>query len=359
MASITSIHWGTGPDGKAVRLFTLRNNNGVETSITNYGGRIQTLIVPDRDGTFGDVVLGYDTLQEYLDHHGAYGAFIGRFGNRIAGAKFELGGNPYQLFANNGPNCLHGGKVGFHMRTSDARPIESVDGVPGAVALELRYLSADGEEGFPGNLEIKLTYTLTSQNALVIDYLATTDKDTVVNLTNHSYFNLAGAGNGDILGHELQISAGAYLPTDSVLIPTGELRPVAGTPFDFRVPHAIGERINSDDIDIAQGHGYDHNFVIRTKPKDVPELISWVRDPISGREMETWSTEPGVQLYTMNTGKDSVPGKSGKIYPNHGAFCLETQHFPDSPNQPLFPTTTLHPGDEYKSTTIYKFAVNR
>ena len=329
----------------------------MEAAITNYGGAVVSLKVPDRNGTLEDIVLGYDSADGYVADKAFFGAIIGRYGNRIARAQFTLDGKTYTLAKNNGENSLHGGIKGFNKALWTAKGIPAKDGQ----ALELTYLSKDGEEGFPGNLNVRVIYTLTDANELKIEYFATTDKKTVVNLTNHSYFNLLGVGPGmgDILGHMLMIEADKFTPVDSGLIPTGELRDVAGTPFDFRKPTAIGARINADDEQIKLGGGYDHNFVLRRKAGEGISLAARVVEPASGRVMEVWTTEPGVQFYTGNFLDGSAHGKGGVAYAKRSAFCLETQHFPDSPNQPKFPSVVLSPGAGYQTTTIYKFSVEK
>src|SRR5579863_8527316 len=325
-ANINRSVFGKMADGQTIDLFTLTNQDGMKVAVTNYGGRIVSILVPDRTGKMADVVLGYDKLDGYLGNDPFFGALVGRYGNRIAKARFSLDGVEYKLAANNGPNSLHGGIKGFDKQVWKAHEI------PGArPALELTYLSRDGEEGFPGNLSVKVVYTLAEANELRIDYTATTDKDTVLNLTNHSYFNLAGQGNGDILKHVLMINADRFTPVDSTLIPTGELRSVAGTPLDFREPTAIGARIDSGDEQIRFGKGYDHNFVLNRGAH--LKLAARVTEPESGRVLEVMTTQPGVQFYTGNFLDGTVHGKGGKAYARRSAFCLETQHFPDSPNQ--------------------------
>lgn len=330
----------------SLKSFTLTNANGVKMEVTNYGGRIVSLFVPDKDGKAEDVVLGYDSLRQYLTGNLYFGAMIGRYGNRIAKGKFSLNGKEYQLALNNGANALHGGPRGFHQVYWNVVPKEN--------SLEMTYRSADGEENYPGNLSVKVTYSLTDKNEVVIDYEATTDAETIVNLTHHSFFNLAGAGNGDILDHELTIAAEQFCPVDSGLIPSGELKKVKGTPFDFSSPHKIGERINQLDEQLKYGKGYDHNWVLTKKANEL-SLAAKVREPKSGRTMEVWTTEPGLQFYSGNflDGKDV--GKGNKAYAYRTAFCLEAQHFPDSPNHANFPTTVLKPGEVYKQKTIYKF----
>ncbi len=335
---------------KKVELFTLKNSSGMTVQITNFGGRVTELWVPGKGGHFDNVVLGYATYDDYLKSNDSYyGALIGRYGNRIGKAEFSLNDSVYRLAANNGGNHLHGGIRGFHQVIWDA--VLSDD-----KTLLLSYLSPDGEEGYPGNLQVNVTYTLTEDNELEIEYSAVTDKPTPVNLTHHSYFNLKGAGNGDINNHILQIHADHYTPVDRGLIPTGEIAPVEGTPFDFRQPTAIGARVGEDHQQLKYGLGYDHNWVLRTTGEEL-KLAAKVLEPSSGRTMEVYTNEPGLQFYGGNflTGKDV--GKDGKQFLYRGAFCLETQHFPDSPNQPAFPSTLLEPGSEYYSVCIYKFGL--
>jgi aldose 1-epimerase len=342
--------FGKMPDGQEINLYTLRNSNGVQVGITNFGGKVVSLLVPDRHGKLADVVLGFDNLAPYLGNEPHFGTLIGRFANRIAGGRFTLEGAEYQLPLNRPPNTLHGGMEGFDRKVWTAR--ELAGNSPG---LELTYVSADGEEGFPGNLTAKAVYTLTDANELRLDYTAITDKTTVVNLTNHSYFNLAGHGNGDILGHVMMINADQFTPVDSAQIPTGEVRSVAGTPLDFRKPTAIGARIGQDDPQLIFSKGYDHNFVLN---HEGPGLVLAARavEPESGRVLEVLTTQPGVQLYTGNFLDGSIRGKEGKIYPYRSAFCLETQHFPDSPNHPNFPSAVLKPGQTYQETAIFRFS---
>lgn len=338
------------PNGESVQLFTLRNKNGIEVSITNYGGIIVSLKTFDGKGLLADVALGFETLERYLQPHPYFGAIIGRYGNRIGKARFTLDGVTYTLAKNNGENSLHGGNEGLDKKLWKARP-EPGEGVQ---ALALEYTSPDGEEGYPGTLRTEVRYTLSDDDSLRIDYRATTDKKTVVNLTNHTYFNLAGQGNGDILNHEIEIRASRFTPVDAGLIPTGELRSVEGTPFDFRKPHRIGERIDAQDEQIRLGGGYDHNFVLDREGAGL-SLAARVVEPSSGRGLEVWTTEPGMQFYTGNFLDGTITGKGGKVYPRRSGFCLETQHFPDSPNQPGFPSTVLEPGQEYRSATVWKF----
>lgn len=339
----------TGADTTS-ETFTLTNAAGMKVTITPIGGHVMSIQLPDKNGNLTDVVLGYDSAKGYIGGKGFYGSTIGRYGNRIAKGKFSLDGQEYQLAVNNGENTLHGGPGGFHNVKWNAKDVTTPEGK----GVEISYLSKDGEEGYPGNLDVKVLFTLTDSNELKIQYEATTDKATVVNLTNHSYFNLSGEGNGDILNHEVAINADKFLPVDKGLIPTGELRPVKGTPFDFLEPHKIGERINADEEQVKIGGGYDHCFVLNQKTPGELSLAASVSDPASGRKMEVWTTEPGVQFYTGNF-LNGAPGKGGKPYNYRYAFCLETQHFPDSPNRPEFPSTVLKPGETYKSTTIYKF----
>jgi aldose 1-epimerase len=351
----TKTSWGKTPDGEQVDLYTLTNKNDLQAEITTYGGAVVSLKVPDRAGKLADVVLGYASVDGYVADKSYFGAIIGRYGNRIGHAQFTLDGKTYKLAKNNGENTLHGGLKGFNKAVWTAKEIPAKDGQ----ALELTYLSKDGEEGFPGNLHVRVIYTLTDSNELKIDYSATTDKTTVVNLTNHSYFNLGGAGSGDILGDVLTMEADKFTPVDAGLIPTGELRDVAGTPFDFRKPTAIGERINEDNEQLKLAGGYDHNFVLRRKPGEGISLAARAVDPKTGRVLEVWTDQPGVQFYTGNFLDGSVHGKGGIAYTKRSAFCLETQHFPDSPNHAGFPSTVLKPGQRYHTTTIYKFSTEK
>jgi len=344
--------WGKTADGQPVYLYTLSNKKGMEAAITTYGGAVVSLKVADRKGEFADVVQGYKDVSGYETDKGYFGALIGRYGNRIAHGEFKLDGKTYNIPKNDGANSLHGGAKGFNKKLWTAKDVSGAAGQ----ALELTYLSKDGEEGFPGNLSVKVVYTLTENNELKIDYAATTDKDTVLNLTNHSYFNLAGAGSGDILSHELMIPASRYTPVDSGLIPTGELAPVKGTPFDFTKLTVIGSRINDDNEQLKLGKGYDHNFVLDGAMGTMHKAAE-VYEPKSGRLMDVTTLEPGVQFYTGNFLDGTVTGKDGKVYNHRYALCLETQHFPDSPNHPNFPTTELKPGHRYHTTTIYKFSV--
>jgi aldose 1-epimerase len=340
--------FGKTDDGQPVDLYILTNQHGMEAAITNYGGTVVTLKVPDRNGKVDDVVLGYDKLEDYAAGKAYFSAIIGRYANRIAHAQFTLNGTTYTLAKNDGDNHLHGG---FNKRVWTAKDVSSSAGQ----ALELTYLSKDGEEGFPGNLSVKVVYTLTDQNELKMDYNATTDKDTVLNLTNHCYFNLAGQGNGDILQHQLTIRADRFTPVDANLIPTGELRSVKGTPFDFTTATVIGARIDQDDQQLKLGKGYDHDWVLNGDASGSLTLAAQAYEPRSGRLLEVSTTEPGLQFYTGNF-LDGIRGKQGKVYNRRYAFCLETQHFPDSPNHPNFPSTVLKPGQHYQTTTVYKFS---
>ena len=340
-------------DGKKVDLYTLTNANNVEMKVTNYGGIITSLKVPDKNGNFDDIVLGYNTLAEYVKANPYFGAIIGRYGNRIKKGKFVLDGKEYTLAINNAPNNLHGGPNGFDTVVWDA----DIKQDSNSVSIIFKYLSKDGEEGFPGNLEAKVTYALTNDNELKIHYIATTDKPTIVNLTNHTYWNLTGEGSGDILSHDLMINADMYTPVDATLIPTGELASVEGTPMDFREATAIGSRINDDFEQLKFGKGYDHNWILNKSAENEMTLAATVYESTSGRYMEIYTTEPGIQFYSGNFLDGTIVGKSGKNYKFRDGFCLETQHFPDSPNQPNFPSTVLRPGETYETTTIHKFSV--
>jgi aldose 1-epimerase len=339
-------------DGRPITLYKLTNAHGVEVHAMNYGGIILSIRVPDRKGQFADVVLGHDTLEGYIPNPPYIGAIIGRYGNRIANGTFVLDGKTYTLPKNDGPNTLHGGTDKTFNKV-----VWEGEALKGKTGVALTYLSHDGDDGFPGNLKVKVTYTLTEENALVIDYEATTDKSTPINLTQHSYFNLAGEGNGDILNQEMMINADRFTPVDKNLIPSGELRPVKGTPFDFTASTKIGARIDDAYEQIVLGHGYDHNFVLNRKPGDKGlVLAARAYDPSSGRVLEVSTTQPGVQFYTGNFLDGTVTGKQGHVYKRRYAFCLETQHFPDSPNHPDFPTTILKPGETFKSQTVFKFS---
>ena len=343
--SIEKKAFGKTDDGKGIDLYTLTNTNGLKTEIMNYGGIVRMLYVPDRNGNLDDIVLGYDSLDEYIKDNSPYfGALIGRCGNRIAKGKFTLNGVEYKLATNNGPNHLHGGIKGFNKVVWSAEQIQNDDGP----ALKLTYRSCDGEEGYPGNLNCVVYYTLTNKNELKVDYEAETDKATVVNLTHHSYFNLGGHNSGDILGHELMLNADRFTSVDKDLIPTGEIKPVKGTPMDFTQPTAIGAR-----IDKVEG-GYDHNYVLNSSDGSLA-LAASVYEPKSGRVMEVFTTEPGVQFYSGNFLDGSLKGK-GAVYNKHNGFCLETQHFPDAPNKPSFPSIVLNPGEKYTHLTVHKFS---
>jgi aldose 1-epimerase len=348
--TISHASFGKTADGTPVEIYTLRNSKGVEARIMTYGGIVQSLKVPDKNGNPGDVVLGYDDLDGYLTNSPFFGALIGRYANRIARGKFMLDGQEYILPTNNPPNCLHGGDQGFSARVWK---VVQADVGPHGPRLELSYLSKDGEEGFPGNLKVLATYTVTEDNALRVKFKATTDKDTVCNLTHHSYFNLNGSG--DVLGYLVYINADKFTPVDDTLIPTGELQPVAGTPFDFRTPTAVGARIGEDNQQLKYANGYDDNWVLNHPPGELG-LAARVSDPVSGRVLTVYTTAPGIQFYTGNFLNGTISGKGGQIYPFRAAFCLEPQDFPDAPNHPNFPSAELKPGQTYLSTIIYKFS---
>jgi aldose 1-epimerase len=341
--------WGK-LDGDPVYLYTLTNAHGVEARITNFGAILVSLKVPDRAGRLADVVLGFDSLQEYVQAKRYYGATVGRYANRIAGGRFTLDGVTYTLARNSGENSMHGGAHGFNKVVWQERHWS-----PHPAVLELTYRSKDGEEGFPGNLTVDVKFTLTDDNELRIDYTAETDKATVVNLTNHSFFNLAGEGRRDVMGYVVTIDADRFTPVNAAMIPTGELRPVAGTPFDFLRPAAIGARIHADDSQLKIAKGYDHNYVLNHKAGQLG-FAARVTETESGRTLEAFTTEPGMQFYTANNLDGSGGGKGGKSYGPYSAFCLETQHFPDSPNQKAFPSTELRPGMHFRSTTVFRFS---
>lgn len=343
--------FGTLADGTDIALYTLVNARGMRATITNYGGIVVSLAAPDRGGNFADVVLGFDTLAEYVTHSPYFGCLVGRFGNRIANGRFTLEGVEYVLAQNDGQNHLHGGIKGFDKVVWTPCAFETAAGP----ALVLVYASPDGEEGYPGTLSVTVTYTLTDDNALKIDYTATTDKPTVVNLTNHSYFNLSAGAAETILDHELLINADTFTPVDGTLIPTGELRSVAGTVMDFRTATPVGARIHADDAQLKFGGGYDHNWIVSGAPGAL-RLAARVYEPSSGRVMEVHTTEPAIQFYAGNLMPPTLPGKGGRVYLRRGGFCLETQHYPDSPNKPEFPSTTLEAGQAYQTTTVYKFS---
>jgi aldose 1-epimerase len=346
--------FGKTPAGESVELFTLTRQGAPTVSVANFGGHIVSILAPDRSARLADVTLGYRDFAGYLGDKDYLGSIVGRYANRIAQGRFTLDGRTFTLAVNNGPNSLHGGPTGFHKRVWTPKVVSGPDGD----SLELTYVSKDGEEGYPGTLTAKVVYSLREDGGLLIDYTATTDAPTVVNLTNHAYFNLAGEGEGTILGHEMQIEADAFTPVDSTLIPTGKVQPVEGTPFDFRKPVAIGARIDAADEQLGAGGGYDHNFVLRGKMGEL-RLAARVREPKSGRVLEVLTTEPGIQFYSGNFLDGTVVGKSGKPYVRRGAFCLEAQHFPDSPNQPPFPSVVLRPGQTYKQTTVYRVTLER
>ncbi len=354
-SNINITNFGKTNSGQETQLFSLKNNKGMTVDITNYGGIVVRLLTADRYGEFADVSLGYDNVQEYIKGSPYFGALIGRYGNRIANGKFALDGVTYKLPTNNDPAgipcSLHGGNKGFDKVIWDAKAYLKNN----QPCLELDYLSKDGEEGYPGNLKVKVIYTLTNDNALRIDYTATTDKATVVNLTNHTYFNLKGEGNGDILGHFLQLNSKKITPVTPGLIPTGEFKDVANTPFDFTTPHAIGERIKAKNTQLKYGNGYDHNWVLNNQTGMLAQAAT-VYEPTTGRQMEVWTTEIGIQFYSGNFLDGSNIGESKRPYNFRNAFCLETQHYPDSPNQKNFPTTTLRPGQILKSSTEYRFS---
>lgn len=343
--------FGTLPGGEKVDLFTLTNANGVEVRAMTYGAIIVSLRTPDRQRRLDDIVLGFDTAAEYVTKQSPYfGAVVGRYANRIAGGKFTLDGHTYTLATNNGPNHLHGGVKGFDKYVWRGAAADT----PAGPAVIFTRTSVDGEEGYPGNLKVRVTYTLTPGNELIIDFNATTDKPTPVNLSQHSYFNLAGQATRDVLDHQLQLDAAQFTPVDANLIPTGRLAPVAGTPFDFRQPAAIGARINADDEQLKNGGGYDHNFVL-TGTAEGLHHAAFVMEPSTGRTLEVATTEPGIQFYSGNFLDGTITGKEGRVYTKRFGFCLETQHFPDSPNKPRFPSTVLRPGGEYRSRTIWRF----
>jgi aldose 1-epimerase len=347
---VTQNPFGSTADGRPVDIITLRNGKGAEMTVLTYGGIIQTLKMPDRDGNYGDIVMGFDTLAEYEQSSPYFGSLIGRVGNRIANGRFTLDGTTYTLAQNNGPNHLHGGVKGWDKLIWDADPFQDETGA--GVILTLN--SPDGDEGYPGAVTAHVKYTLTPNNELIVDYHATSDAPTVINLTQHSYFNLGGAQTQDILGHELMLNADRFTPVDATLIPTGELAPVDGTPFDFRTPTAIGARIDADHPQIAHGPGYDHNWVLN-RTGDGLQVAATVYEPTTGRTMEIRTTEPGIQFYAGNFLDGSFTGKGGRAYPRRSGFCLETQHFPDSPNQPSFPSITLRPGEDYATQTVFAF----
>jgi len=364
IAALIALSWvapqrapfGTMPDGTAIEIFTLKNSQGMEVRTIPYGAIIVSIRVPDRAGRMDDVVIGHDRLEGYLTASRFFGAVVGRYGNRIAKGRFTLEGRTYELAVNNGPNHLHGGVKGFDKVVWQAEPFSTAAGT----GVRYRYVSPDGEEGYPGRLDVRVTYTLTERNQLVVEYLATTDKATPVNLTQHSYFNLAGDGVRDVLDHVVQINAERYTPVDATKIPTGDLAPVAGSPFDFRTPVRIGAHIADEHPQIAIGGGYDHNFALtRTGGGQKLEWAARVFEPSTGRTLTVTTTEPGLQLNTANALDGSITGKAGHVYRARYGLCLETQHFPDSPNQPAFPSTILRPGETFRSRTEFEFGVRR
>ena len=351
---VSADHFGITPDEDSVQVFTLTNDSGVEVRLTNYGGIILSILAPDRQGDVEDVTLGFDSLSHYVERNPFFGALVGRYGNRIGDATFEIDGTRYVLAANNGPNHLHGGRKGFDKVVWQAEPFQH----EGDAGVTLTRVSPHDEEGYPGNLDVRVTYRLTPDNELAIEYHATTDQPTHVNLTNHTYFNLGGHDSGDVLDHEVLLNADAITAVDAELIPTGELRPVSDTPFDFREPAPIGARIDdTTDVQIRHGGGYDHNYVLNRSDASPDSLMLAARvvEPESGRVLEVFTTEPGVQFYTGNFLDGSLTGRDEVVYERRAGFCLETQHFPDSPNKPQFPSTLLRPGETYASKTIFRF----
>lgn len=351
-ATVAEELFGTTKEGQDVRVFTMINSKGATMKATNYGGVILSLTMPDKNGKYEDVVLGFDSLAPYENISHYFGALIGRYGNRIAKGRFHLDGQTYQVPVNNGENSLHGGTKGFDKVVWEAETFQNEEGV----GMVLKHLSADGEQGYPGNLQAEVRYTLTNDNALRINYRATTDKSTVVNLTQHSYFNLSGNTRENILSHKLTLAADSIVPVDKNLIPTGKLMPVKGTAFDFTEPTPIGKRINNDEVQLENGGGYDHCWVLKNSAESM-HFAGKLTHNISGRTMEIFTDEPGIQFYSGNFLDGSLTGKYGTKYDKHMGLALETQHFPDSPNQPSFPNTTLNPGEVYETSTIYKFSV--
>lgn len=348
--TVTTSSFGTLPDNTAVTLYTLRNKNGVEMQVMNYGGIIVSLKTPDKQGKLADVVLGFDSLSHYLKGSPYFGALIGRYGNRIAKGKFSIDGTSYTLATNNRPNHLHGGIKGFD------KVFWNIEVQPDSSSLKLTYASKDGEEGYPGNLNVEVIYTLTNDNEVKMDYNATTDKKTIVNLTNHTYFNLTGNPANDILGHQLMLNADQFLPVDRTLIPTGEFKAVAGSPFDFNSLTVVGTRIIDKDEQLAFGKGYDHCWVLKNYAKGNVQKVAELYEAQSGRVMEVSTDEPGIQFYSGNFLDGTLKGKGGEVIKFRTGLCLETQHFPDSPNKPAFPSVLLSPGETYKTTTVYKFS---
>jgi aldose 1-epimerase len=345
--TITKESFGTAPNGEEVQLYTLTNENGVQVKITNYGAIVTSIITPDREGNMGDVALGFDNVNGYVPNDPHFGGIVGRYANRIANGKFTIDGQEYKLATNDGPNHLHGGNIGFD------RVVWKAEELPEQNAIKLTYVSKDMEEGYPGNLTATVTYSLTEDNGLKIDYEATTDKATPVNLTNHSYFNLSAGQQKDILNHVVQLNADKFTAPDKALIPTGELVSVKGTPYDFTTPQPVGTRINN-----LQGYGYDLNFVINNGGEKLTQAAT-VYEPTTGRVMEVFTTQPGIQLYTAYHLDGALTGKNKTPYNSFGGLCLEAQHFPDSPNQPGFPNTIIKPGEKYHETTIYKFSARK
>ena len=347
--------FGKTPDGKAVELITLKHKSGVEARVATYGGIILSLRTSDRTGAFDDIVLGFDDITPYFDKSPYFGCIIGRYCNRIAKGQFTLDGTTYKLATNNGPNHLHGGVKGWDKVVWAATTFHDARGV----GVVLRYTSPDGEEGYPGTVQAEVTYTLNDAGQLVVDYRATTDKPTIINMTQHSYFNLGGAKTKDILGHELTLNADQYTPIDATSIPTGEHAPVAGTPFDFTTSTAIGARINADHPQLKNGLGYDHNYVVRQSAAGALTEAARIVEPVTGRTLAIASTEPGIQFYSGNFLDGTITGKGGRVYAHRSGFCLEPQHYPDSPNRPNFPSTILRPGQEYRSQTVFTFGVTK
>jgi aldose 1-epimerase len=352
--TVSQAPFGATPDGTPVELYTLTNAHGMEVRAMTYGGIIVSLEVPDRAGKLGDVVLGYDSLAGYIESSPYFGAIVGRYGNRIAKGRFTLDGKTYKLALNNGPNSLHGGIKGFDKVVWQAEPVTNDSGA----GVRFSHTSPDGDEGYPGTLTVHVRYLLTNANELIVDYDATTDKATPVNLTQHSYFNLAGAGSGDVLSHELMIAADSFTPVDSTLIPTGVVAPVEGTPLDFRTLTAIGARIDASDTQLNYAGGYDHNFVLRRTGPGLVHAVH-VLDPTTGRTLDVSTTQPGLQFYSGNFLDGTITGKGGHVYGRRSGFCLETQHYPDSPNHPAFPSTILRPGENYQTRTVFAFGVQR
>ncbi|MFD1538309.1 aldose epimerase family protein [Nonomuraea guangzhouensis] len=349
--SITKKRFGILPNGEKVDSYTLRNSNGMRVKILTYGGILQSIEVPDSGGTFANVALGFDNLSDYVKKSPYFGSITGRYANRVAKGRFTLDGKTYQLATNDGPNHLHGGNKGFDKRVWKAHPFKRHN----SVGLVLTYTSPNGEESYPGTLRTKVVYTLTDDNQIRMDYRATTSRPTIVNLTNHAYFNLRGEGNGTILGHELQINASRYTPVDKTLIPTGKIARLGGTPLDFRRPTAVGDRINSENQQIVRGGGYDHNYVLQSRGRGL-QPAARVVEPDSGRVLEVITDQPGLQFYSGNFLDGTLRGTSGRLYPKRSGFALESQHFPDSPNHENFPSTVLRPGEVYRTTTIYAFS---